>query len=231
MFYKKIIYIWGIFHCCLAQSQSVSEVFQKLGKQYSAAVPLQYKTSYALYKDFDSKKIEESYNGLFYKNELNEVYMKIGDSEILNSKKVFLKINHSEKAIQILNPVANYLGDFDMKPLLDLCKIEKFLDYKSYWEITMIAKPYSSLPYSKIVVQITKNYFLQKQIFYYNTAVNFSKDYRSPDSHYPRLEVTNTNYNKSPVSASFFYSRTYFTTSDKKQIILSERLKKYEIID
>ncbi|KIA97334.1 hypothetical protein OA93_15535 [Flavobacterium sp. KMS] len=194
-------------------------------------MPLQYKTSYALYKDSDSKKIEESYNGIFYKNELNEVYMKIGDSEILNSKKVFLKINHSEKAIQILSPVSNYLGDFDMKPLLDLCTIEKFLDYKSYWEITMVAKPYSSLPYSKIVVQITKNYFIQKQIFYYNTAVNFSKDYRRPDSHYPRLEVTNTNYSRNPVSASFFNSGTYFTKSDKKQIILSERLKKYEIIN
>ncbi|KIA92022.1 hypothetical protein OA93_23650 [Flavobacterium sp. KMS] len=231
MFYKKIIYVWAIFNCCVVYTQSVSDVFQKLGKQYSIAKPLQYRSSYALYKDFDSKKIEESYNGTFYKNELNEVYMKIGDSEILNSKKVFLKINHSEKAIQILNPVANYLGDFDMKPLLDLCKIEKFLDYKTYWEITLITKPYSSLPYSKIVVQITKHYFLQKQIFYYNTAINFSKDYRNPDSHYPRLEVTNTNYSRNPVSASFFNSNTYFTISDKKQIVLSERLKKYEILD
>ncbi|MFH6996032.1 hypothetical protein [Flavobacterium sp. FlaQc-48] len=195
------------------------------------AKPLQYRSNYALYKDFDSKKIEESYMGTFYKNELNEVYMKIGDSEILNSKKVFLKINHAEKAIQILDPVVNYFGDFDMKPLLDLCTIAKFLDYKSYWEITMVAKPYSSLPYSKIVVQITKNYFLQKQIFYYNTAVNFSKDYRSPDAHYPRLEVTNTNYSRNPVKASLFSSSTYFTTSGKKQIVLSGKLKKYEIID
>lgn len=231
MFLKKIIYVLVLLSCALTYSQSVSEVFQKLAKQYSTAKPLQYKTSYALYKDFSSKKIEESYNGIFYKNEHNEVYMKIGDNEILNSKKVFLKINHSEKAIQILHPVANYFGEFDMKPLLDLCKIEKFLDYKSYWEITLVAKPYSSLPYSKIVVQITKDFFLQKQIFYYNTAMNFSKDYRSPDSNYPRLEVINTNYNRNPVKASIFNSSTYFTTSDTKRIILSETLKKYEIID
>lgn len=231
MVYKKIIAVWCLFSCCLAHTQSVSEVFQKLGKQYSASKPLQYKTSYVLFKDFDSKKIEERYNGIFYKNESNEVYMKIGDSEILNSKTVFLKINHLEKAIQILHPVPNYFGDFDMKPLLDLCTIEKFLDYKSYWEITMVAKPYSSLPYSKIVVQITKNYFLQKQIFYYNTAVNFSKDYRTPDAHYPRLEVTNNDYSRNPVKASYFNSSTYFTMSNKKQIVLSEWLKKYEIID
>lgn len=215
--------------CFLTQAQSVNDVFKQLAKQYSLNKPLQYKANYALYKDFDSKKIEENYNGAFYKNDLNEVYMKIGDSEILNSKTVFLKINNTEKAIEILDPVKNYFGDFDIKPLYELCKIESFLDYKSYWEITLVSKQYSSLPYSKIIVQISKSYFLQKQIFYYNTAINFSKDYRSPDSHYPRLEITYSNFNRNPVAASLFSTSTYFTKSAKEKIILTEKFKKYKI--
>lgn len=220
-----------LFTCCLAHTQTVNEVFQRLAKQYSLAQPLQYKSNYSLYKDFNSKKVEQSYKGIYYKNERNEIYTKIGDTEILNSKAVHLKISNEEKAIEISAPVSNYAGDFDMKPLLDLCKIEKFTDFKSYWEITLLTKTYSSLPYSKIVIQVTKNYFLQKQIFYYNSAVNFSTDYRKPDPHYPRLEIVNTNFNRSPVNASIFSTKTYFTTSAKKQIILAERLKKYEIID
>lgn len=220
-----------LFTCCLAHTQTVNEVFQRLAKQYSLAQPLQYKSNYSLYKDFNSKKVEQSYKGIYYKNERNEIYTKIGDTEILNSKAVHLKISSEEKAIEISAPVSNYAGDFDMKPLLDLCKIEKFTDFKSYWEITLLTKTYSSLPYSKIVIQVTKNYFLQKQIFYYNSAVNFSTDYRKPDPHYPRLEIVNTNFNRSPVNASIFSTKTYFTTSAKKQIILAERLKKYEIID
>lgn len=231
MFCKKIIYVWVLFNCCLAHTQTVNQVFQKLAKQYSDANPLQYKSSYTLYKDFDSKKIEESYKGIFYKNADNESYSKIGDTEILNSKTVFLKISNAEKAVEISNPAPGYTGDFDMKPLLDICKIEKFVDYKSYWEITMVAKTLSSLPYSKIVVQVTKSYFLQKQTFYYNTALNFSKDYRSPDPHYPRLEIINTNFNRNPVNASVFNTKIYFTTLTKKQVVLVERLKKYEIID
>jgi hypothetical protein len=231
MFYKKIIFVWLLFNCSVNHAQTVSEVFQKFSKQYSVAQSLQYKSDYALYKDFDAKKAEENYKGVFYKNTKNEVYTKIGNTETLNTKTVFLKINHDEKAMEISNPMPAFSGDFDMKPLLDLCKIEKFLDYKTYWEITMIPKEYSSLSYSKITLQISKDYFLQKQIFYYNTAMNFSKDYRSPDPHYPRLEITNTNYNRNPVAASIFNSDTYFTTSVKKQIILPERLKKYEVID
>lgn len=229
--FKKLLYVWVLFSSCLAHTQTVNQVFQKLAKQYSEAKPLQYKSSYSLYKDFDAKKVEETYKGIYYKNASNEIYTKIGDTEMLNSKTVFLKISNAEKAIEISNPVPNYAGDFDMKPLLDVCKIEKFVDYKSYWEITMVAKPYSSLPYSKIVVQVTKSYFLQKQTFYYNTAVNFSKDYRSPDPHYPRLEIINTNFNRNPVNASVFNTKTYFTTSAKKQILLVERLKKYELND
>lgn len=231
MFFKKIIYVSILCVCFSVQAQTVTEVFKQLAKQYSLNKPLQYKTNYALYKDFDSKKTEENYSGSFYKNDLNEVYMKIGDSEILNSKTVFLKINHTEKAVEISNPVKNYFGDFDIKPLYDLCKIESFLDYKSYWEITLVSKQYSSLPYSKIIVQISKNYFLQKQIFYYNTAINFSKDYRSPDSHYPRLEITYSNFNRNPVAASLFNTSSYFTKSGKEHILLTEKLKKYEIIN
>lgn len=231
MFYKKIIIVWALFNTCLAYTQTVKEVFQNFNKQYSSSQPLQYKSSYTLYKDFDAAKAEQSYKGIFYKNAKSEVYTKIGNTETLNSKTVYLKINHDEKAIEISNPVAASFGDFDIKSLLDLCKIEKFVAYKNYWEITLQAKPYSGLSYSKIIVQISKDYFLQKQIFYYNTAINFSQDYRKPDPHYPRLEITNTNYNRDPVNAAIFASNTYFSISDKKQIILSESLKKYEVID
>jgi len=226
-----MIFVWLLFYCCFGYSQTVSTVFKKLGEQYSVAKPLQYQSKYVLYKDFDSKKIEESYKGSFYKNSQNEIYMKIGDTEILNSKSVNLKISHPEKAIEISNPVPTYYGDFDMKPLLELCKIEKFIDYKSYWEITLTVKPFSSLPYSKIIVMVSKTYFLQKQVFYYNTATNFSQDFRKPDVHYPRLEIVYANYNRNAVNASIFKNSTYFTASGKDGIVLSPRLKNYEIVD
>jgi hypothetical protein len=231
MIAKKTITVWVLFFGVLGYCQTISEVFQKVAKQYSSAQALQYKSSYALYKDADSKKVEESYAGVFFKNASNEVYIKIGPTEILNSKTVNVRVSGAQKAVLVSDPVKNYFGEFDMKPLLELCKVDSFIDYGTYWEITLIVRQFSALPYSRIVVQINKNYFLQKQVFYYSNAMNFSKDYRAPDGHYPRLEVINTEHNRNPVNASLFLNKTYFSLLSANKIVLVARLKKYEIID
>lgn len=231
MFYKNAIYISLLAISSFGYCQTVTEVFQKMAKQYAMAKPLQYKSSYNLYKDSNSKKIEENYQGSFIKNSLNEIYMTIGKTEILNSKTVNIKISHPEKAIEISNPVNTYSGDFDMKPLLDLCKINLFRDLKTYWEITLTPNTFSGLTYSKIVVQISKAFFLQKQVFYYNTATNFSKDYRKPDLHYPRLEIIYTDFNRNIVNPSFFDIKRFYSYTPSTGIKLVEKLKKYEIID
>jgi hypothetical protein len=230
MFQKSLFIISFLAICSFGYGQTVNEVLERMGKQYSIAQPLQYNSNYALYKSADSKKIEQAYKGIFSKNASNELYMKIDQTEILNSKTINLKISHSEKAIEVADPMKNYFGNFDIKPLLELCKIESFKDLKTYWEITLVAKKYSTLPYSKIIVQISKKYFLQKSIFYYSTAVNFSKDYRAPKSYYPRLEVTNTNFSRKAPNPSLFATGYYLTTSKNKHV-LADRLKNYEVID
>lgn len=231
MLKKVILFILFLAFGYAGYCQTVNEVLQQMGKEYSAAKPLQYNSNYTLYKSSDSKKIEQAYKGIFIKNASNEVYMRIDQTETLNTKAVNLKISHSEKALQIADPIKTFFGNFDITPLYELCKIESFKDFKTYWEITLIAKNYSGLPYSKIIVQITKNYFLQKSIFYYSTAVNFSKDYRAPKSYYPRLEVTNTNFSRKAINSSLFTAKSYFTSSGKNKYELAERLKNYEVID
>ncbi|WP_124019465.1 LolA family protein [Flavobacterium hydrophilum] len=231
MLYKSLFIISFLATTVVGHAQTVNEVLQRMGKQYSSAESLQYNSNYTLYKTAESKKIEQSYKGLFCKNSRNEIYMKVDQTEILNSKSINLKINHSEKAILLSDPLQSYFGNFDINPLLDLCTIESFKDFKIYWEIILTPKKYSNLPYSKIVVQISKKYFLQKSVFYYNTAVNFSKDYRSPKSYLPRLEVSNFNFNRKAVNASLFADKTYFDVLSKNKYVPTARLKNYEIID
>lgn len=231
MLNKIILFINSLLLGTSAYCQTASEVMQQVGKQYTIAAPLQYNSSYVLYKSADSKKIEQAYKGIFVKNNLNEVYMKIDQTEILNSKTINLKISHSEKAVQIADPLKNYFGSLDVKPLFELCKVESFKDFKTYWEIVLTAKNYSSLPYSKIVLQITKKYFLQKSTFFYSTAVNFSNDYKSPKNYHPRLEVTNTNFNRRAVNSSLFSTKTYLTASGKNKLQSAEKIKNYEITD
>ncbi|MDX6187721.1 hypothetical protein SGQ83_00015 [Flavobacterium sp. Fl-318] len=222
----SLLLIGTIGHC-----QTVNEVLQQMGKQYSAARPFQYHSEYTLYKNAESKKIEQSYKGIFMKNAANEIYLKIDQTEILNSKTVNIKISHPEKAILLSDPIRNYFGSLDIKPLLEFCEIESFKDCKTYWEITLTAKNYSSLPYSRIIIQVSRKFFLQKSIFYYSSTVNFSKDYRMPKPSYPRLEVTNTNFSRKAVNATLFTSPYYFTSCGKNICVLASRLKQYQVID
>lgn len=231
MFYKIILSVSLLTFGSIGYSQTVTEVLQQMGKQYGSAQSLQYNSNYTLYKTADSKKAEQSYKGIFCKNSQNDMYMKIDETEILNSKSINLKISHSEKAIQVSDPIKGYFGNFDIRPLLDLCKIESFKDFKAYWEIILTAKNYSNLPYSKIIIQVSKKYFLQKSIFYYSTSVNFSKDYRAPKSYLPRLEIVNTNFNRKAANPLLFTTKYYFTETGKDKYVLAGRLKNYEVID
>lgn len=228
--YRNIIIGLLLFSGLPAASQTAAEVFGKLAANYAKAMPLQYKSVYVLYKDHDSKTVEESYTGIFNKNAKDELYLKIDQTEIVNSKGFNIKISHGEKEVVLGNPVSNYSGEFDIAQVLEYCTIGTFKDYKAYWEITLLSKKFSSLPYSRIVLNISKDYFLKKQIYYYNTGINFAKDYKKTDVHYPRLEITNTDFNRKPVNESLFKTATYFSRLGKTAA-LSEKLKKYKMTD
>jgi len=228
---KNIITAITFLMVFLGYSQKAEEILKKVTETYGIAKPLSYTMSYSLYKDHDSKKVEENYKGVFHKNAANETYIKIKDSEMINSLKTNVKISHSEKAIVISNPVGNSVADFDMRQISDLCKVISVKDFKIYWEIQLEPKQYSDLSYSKIILNISKDYFLQKQVFYYNTAINFSQNYRTSDTHYPRLEVVYQNHNRKAADGSWFNTGKYYTVSGKNTIVLSQQLKKYEVID
>jgi hypothetical protein len=228
---KIITSVSILFMGCLVQAQTVGEVLKKITAGYSIAQPLQYKTDYKLFKDHKSTKVEENYKGVFYKNAANEVYIKINDTEIINTKKTNIKVSHSENAIVVSNPVDNYFGEADFNKVFELCKLISFKDFKTYWEIILEPKAYSGLTYSKIVLNVSKTYFIQKQIFYYNTGINFSKEYKGTDINYPRLEVVHSDYSRKAIPPSVFNTQNYLSFSGKNSIVLAQRFKKYEIID
>jgi len=212
------------------QSQTVNEIFSRLQQQYASAKPLQYKSSYALYKDANTENPYESYKGIFLKNISNEIYLKIDNTEIINSKQANIKIVHSEKAIIIAATLPGYVGEFDPSSITNYCTLSSFKDYKTYWEIVLATKKLSSLPYSKIVVHVSKDYLLKKQVFYYNTGIDFAKNYKKSEIHYPRLEIIYDSYNRNPVNANLFKMTTYFS-SFGKEIKAIDKLKNYEIAD
>ncbi|MES2812045.1 MAG: hypothetical protein V4670_06205 [Bacteroidota bacterium] len=215
----------------IAYGQKVNEVLQKMNERFIAPKPLRFDTKYILYKDHKTKSVQQSYTGLFVKNNQNEVYLKIDKTEFINTKKVSLKINHGEKAMLISNKVEFSTGTFDVNKLIAYCTISSFKDYKTYWEIILTPKEYSGLNYTQIVLNIGKNYLLQKQVFFYNTGFNFSKDYRKQALDYPRLEIMYSGYNKKVTELSKINTNVFFTISQTNKVQATDKYKNYEVAD
>ena len=76
----------------------------------------------------------------------------------------------------------------------------------------------------------TKKYFIKKQLFYYNTGINFSGDYKKQDVNLPVLEILYSDYNRNAIENSFFNVSQYLTIS-KDKITVSDRYKGYILDD
>lgn len=211
-------------------AQTVQEVLNNVNKEYSKKMPLSYKVKYNLYKSKEQDKIYESYNGFFKKNEKNEIYQKIDQTELLWNNNFCLKVIHPDKLMTLSFSQPISTGEINMNDLYQFCSVKSFNKKKDLWELTLEPKAFSGLPYSKIVVWIDKKYFIKKQLFYYNTGINFSGDYKKQDVNLPVLEILYSDYNRNAIENSFFNISQYLTIS-KDKITVSDRYKGYILDD
>lgn len=211
-------------------AQTAKNILKNVYVQYSSPSSLSFETSYKLYKTFDTNVVYQSYEGLFYKSETNEVYIKINETEILNNKQASLKVSHPEKMVLVSNPELTISEDLDVSKLLDFYKEESTRDMGSYWELELLANQ-PTLPYTKIVLHITKNHLLKKQIFFYGNEINFSNDFRKPNNSNPRLEVSYANYSDTPINKNKFSTSSFLEIERSGTIVLSDKIKDYEVLD
>jgi len=227
---KRLLIIIVICFSTFSYSQSVDEVLKRVAQEYSTPKPLQFNTKYNLYKNSSQKKVFENYVGQFKKNEKNEVYQKIDQTEFIWNKNICLKVVHPDKLINITVSQPIEMKSFDIASLKEWCDVKSFVDRKSYWELILTTKAFSSLPYSKIIIHIGKNYFIQKQLFYYNTAIDFSTDYRKQHLEYPVLEIIYSSFTRKKESNSFF-NINRFVEEKSKMIKATKEFHSYTIED
>ena len=190
-------------HLCL-YSQSIEEVLKKVNAEYTSNKYLSYDLNYNLYKKENDIKVYESYSGIFKKNTSNFIYQKINKTEFILKGNFCLKVIHEDKTIDVSKAEPFILGDFSIKPLLEYCKVKEFKLNKGSWIIVLEPKQYTDLPYSKIVITVNGNYFITKQMFYFNSGIDFSKDYTKSEISNPVLEIRHSNHTRDKVPESLF---------------------------
>lgn len=210
--------------------QSRKVVLEKLLKNYTLKAPLQFSRTFNLYKNAHSKSITESYNGVFYKNSANDVYMKINTTEFYSNNMYVAQISPVEKMILVMKPSANIESNYDINKLLESYNQSSFKDKKTFWELELTAKPFSGLPYHKIIIEIGKDFFMKRQLFYYSAGVNFSNDYSKPNIDNPLLEIVYGKHTRYVPANHNFSPSKYFTLQNDK-IKITEKYKKFQLID
>lgn len=226
-----ITYLFIIACSTLSFGQKVNEVLQKMSEKITAPNVFCFDTKYSLYKDQKTNVAKQTYLGFFIKNQNNEIYYKIDNTEFINTKKMGLKINHKQKAMSITNSQDFSTGSFDISKLMAFCTISSFIDNKTFWEIILTPKELSGLNYSQIVLNIGTNYLLQKQVFYYNTGFNLSNDYKKQLLDYPKLEIIYSGYNNKVNEVNKINTSLYFKINQNNKIQATEKYKNYEVVD
>ncbi|AND64161.1 MULTISPECIES: hypothetical protein [Flavobacterium] len=224
-----------LIHICFLISWSIwcqtsDQVMKSMITKYTEPKPLKFEIKYNLYKNHLTNVIHESYLGSFMKNSKNEVLMKVGNNDIVTTTKYVIQVDHKHKTMLINNaPKSSSNLTKDIENLVRLCEENSFKDYKDHWEITYVPKQFSGLLYSKILLKINKDYTLKKQVFYYNTKYNFSRDYKKDSSEFPRLEMIYNHYNRN-VQLDLINSDLYVKINNKTAIALP-KYKSYKIFD
>jgi len=227
---RNILYLFLVAISPLYAQQSGKSVLEKVKAQYASNKFIQFNTVYNLYKNHEAKTIYQSHKGEYFKNPENEVYLKINATEYYLNNKISTQINHEEKMIFVTNPGKINKDEFNIAELLKSFRISSFNDKKTYWEIELLGKLGSPLPYSRIILIIGKDFYIQKQVFYYNTTLNFSKDYSKPDEKTPRLEIVYGKHSNAAIPAAKFSPSKYYTIVSNK-VKLSSKYSNYEVAD
>jgi len=222
-----LIIIWG---CPLSAQISHDTIFEKVRENYSSAKPIQFNTVYNLYKNYTTQSVNETYKGEYFKNQQGDTFIKINNTEYFLTKKISAQINRDEKIILVMGSDNLKKDGFNILQTLNLFNKGSLKDKKTHWEVELLGKQISQLPYSRIVIHISKDYYIQKQIYYYSNGIDFSKDFSKPDIQAPRLEIICSKPNRNTISSKIFDFSKYFTINGTS-LKLSEASKDFSLID
>ncbi len=119
---------------------------------------------YTLYRNSEAPITIEKYDGLFIKNK-EDIYLKIQDTEILHKDSHYLKVNHSQKAMEYAEGHDMEQNPMVLERYLNLFAEQEVKDLGTVWQCTLTAPKFTQLPYGRVIFYISKeNNQLQKQI-------------------------------------------------------------------
>lgn len=226
---KAAIVILTFLISSYGSAMDVQEVIRNMQKVY-AQKELEYKCNYTLFKGHSTDEVYQSYNGYIYKSQ-GMLYQKINQTEQVYAKDFALEIDQDEKTISMGNAIQLPEVNFNLDAIFNECD-KKLLEVKgNYYEVKLILKATSSLPFSEIVLNINKeNFQLIQMDMYYSIVQDFSEKSRQEDLQYPHLKISMSHFTASPVRQDALFLLSTYVKKAGNTDTPSEKYTGYTIL-
>ncbi|MFP9099830.1 LolA family protein [Flavobacterium sp. RHBU_24] len=226
--FKYFITLFVFGTTLIANAQKGEPILAAVLKKYSEPSQYEYTTAYRLYKTHTSQNVEEYHSGLYQKKSKAELYFKLQDIEFFYKGNTYVQLNHDTKSI-IISTSSDKVIEYDLSAITKDFTVASVKDNKTNWQLELHAKKNVSYPYSLIMLYVRKDYTIEREIFYYNTGIDFSQDYTRKDISRPRLEIVYSNILSLKKFKSFNLS-DFFVEKNRKKYP-TESYKEYRIVD
>lgn len=222
----------------VAQEQSKSEKasadFVRINQAYADNKKLKMDVAYALYANYTSAIPHENAKGVFMKQN-NSTYSELLGTTSLSNNKVSLAIDKNEQTIIVTDPPAKTVipGAVDFDALLKICSS---IDYKEldgnikYYKLRFDNAPFSL--YNSIDIYFNgETFLLTKLLLYFREEIDLNADDKIQVKEKPRLEISYTSIDTSPVFDPGQFSEARYISIAGKKITCTQAYSAYHLIN
>lgn len=171
------------------------DVLKKIRKNYEDLTTCSADLRYAIYRGFDSSEPVETYDGYLCRNG-KDSYRKIHNAEYLNlySSGIHLQLDHRDKSMYLANAVDETLFEADLEKSLKRCGNIVTQTTSDGLSISLILNKTHDLPYNRIDIRVSENFYINAITLYYAAKANFSTNYHQPDMDAVKMEIRYVNF-------------------------------------
>lgn len=211
--------------------EKIISLFQNSQKIYETASLMQINMQYNLFSSYTTNQVYEKTDGLFIKNK-KQNYSKIGDTELVSLENYFIKIDHTNLLMNCAKKEnSNSNTVIDLKSYIAHYTGFKLTTEGKYWVCTLTTPEFSQVPYTKVVVYISKSDSrIYKQVLYMIITKKFKIKNKNVED-FPRLEVTFLSHKTKDISLGNIFSLGKYVIVEKNKIIPSKEYNAFKIVD
>ncbi len=229
LFLSLIILISGLH----LQAQTISAVFAKTNEAYKNAQNLSMNIRYELFTNYTTTAPYETSSGTYIKQG-NSYYSSLLGITTIQNRKYKLSISNTDKVIIVTNPVkpGKAPSMVETDTLLKQCSstlVQTNTDGSTTCVLRFDKVAFSE--YDRIEITSGANGFITKMVLFYREALSLDETDPNLKKEKPRLVITYSDINTSPVISEDQFSEKKYIQENGKQIICTPAYSTYRILN